>query len=58
MVKRAAVQLFESVEGFSDNFEHNKKLLKGLMPSKSIKNKVAGYLVRLVQQQKEKALLS
>ena len=54
MVKKAALQLFEQVEGFNDNFENNKKLLKNTMPSKSVQNKVAGGLVRLAKKQKQK----
>ena len=54
MVKKAALQLFEQVEGFNDNFENNKKLLKDTMPSKSVRNKVAGGLVRLANKQKQK----
>lgn len=54
MVKKAALQLFEQVEGFNDNFENNKKLLKDTMPSKAVRNKVAGGLVRLAKKQKQK----
>jgi small subunit ribosomal protein S17e len=54
MVKRAGYQLAETVSEFSDNFEHNKKLLKNTMPSKSIRNKVAGYIVRLEKKRKQK----
>ena len=50
MVKRAAVQLMDGVEEFTSDFETNKKLLKIKMPSKLIRNKVAGYITRLVKQ--------
>lgn len=36
---------------FSEDFEKNKKKLKGTMPSKKIRNKVAGYLSRLKKEQ-------
>jgi ribosomal protein S17E len=47
MVKRAASSLLKEENIFNDSFEHNKNLLKGSMPSKSIRNKIAGYLARL-----------
>lgn len=50
MIKRAAFQLAGSIEGFSEDFEHNKKLLGNTMPSKSTRNKVAGGIVRIVRQ--------
>ena len=54
MIKRAAVQLMDGVDSFTDDFEHNKKLLGDKMPSKSVRNKIAGYIARLVRQEKEK----
>jgi ribosomal protein S17E len=51
MVKRTAHQLMVGNDDFSQDFEVNKKLLKGLMPSKPIQNKVAGYISRLKKQQ-------
>ena len=56
MVKKAARQLYESVEDFSDDFEHNKKLLKGTLHFKSVRNKVAGGIVVLVKKEKQKEL--
>lgn len=53
MVKKAARQLYESVEDFSDDFEHNKKLLKGTIYYKSVRNKVAGGIVRLASKDKK-----
>ncbi len=53
MIKRAAKKLLEDKESFSESFEHNKKRLKDTMPSKPIRNKVAGYISRLVRMQKE-----
>lgn len=51
MIKKTAVQLLHGNEShFSMDFTHNKKVLKDTMPSKSIRNKVAGYIVRLQQQ--------
>ena len=47
MIKRASTQLLQSDIPFSPDFDHNKKLLKDTMPSKSIRNKIAGYIARL-----------
>ncbi|MEK6933794.1 MAG: 30S ribosomal protein S17e [Nanoarchaeota archaeon] len=50
MVKRAAKQLLGDEDTvFTSSFDFNKKLLKNLMPSKPIKNKVAGYIARLIR---------
>ncbi len=53
MVKRAARQLLDGEHFFSDSFDHNKKLLGNTMPSKPIRNKLAGYIARLIRAQKE-----
>ena len=56
MIKRTSKKLINKGNKFSEDFESNKKLLKGLMPSKGIRNKIAGYITRLIRQQKaEKA---
>ena len=47
MVKRAARQLLGGENDFDDSFEHDKKLLGNTMPSKPIRNKIAGYIARL-----------
>lgn len=49
MVKRAAKQLIEKEHPFNGSFEHNKKALRDLMPSKPIRNKIAGYIARLMR---------
>ena len=50
-VKNASKQLIAKEHSFTDNFEHNKVLITGFMPSKPIRNKVAGYLARLIRLQ-------
>jgi ribosomal protein S17E len=50
MVKRAAKQLIgnpELADVFNEEFTTNKKILGKLMPSKPIRNKIAGYIARL-----------
>jgi len=54
MVKKAARELFATVEGFSEDFERNKKLLKNTMPFKTVRNKVAGEIVHLAQKKRLK----
>ncbi|MBI2632576.1 30S ribosomal protein S17e [Candidatus Pacearchaeota archaeon] len=50
MVKRAAKQLLsEENTAFTSSFERNKKLLGNMMPSMPIRNKVAGYIARLIK---------
>ena len=53
MVKRTAKKLLASQpDSFDETFEHNKKVLANNMPSKPIRNKIAGYLARLVKMKK------
>ena len=50
LVKRTAEKLIkETNHDFSSNFEENKKILaeNQEMPSKKIRNKIAGYIARL-----------
>ena len=54
MIKKAASELFTASEGFSEDFERNKKILKDTMPSKSVRNKVAGQLTRLAKKKRQK----
>ncbi len=54
MIKKAAQELHKTLPEFSDDFEHNKKLLKGSIHYKSVRNKVAGEIVCLVKKQKLK----
>ena len=53
MVKRAAKQLLvKYVDKFDESFETNKKILGSTMPSKSTRNKIAGYIARLQRQKR------
>jgi len=53
LVKRTARNLIKKDHDFSEDFDHNKKLLGNLMPSKLMRNKIAGYIARLIRMQKE-----
>ena len=46
LIKRTGRSLLKEENNFTENFDDNKKVLKGLMPSKKIRNQVAGYITR------------
>ena len=52
-VKRTAKQLLQMEPSFSEDFIKNKKMLCDTMPSKPIRNKVAGDMVRLTRIKRE-----
>lgn len=47
LVKRTSHQLLNEENSFTEKFEDNKPLLGKSMPSKKIRNQIAGYLARL-----------
>ncbi len=55
LIKRTSKRLLEKNEDnlFSEDFTRNKRLLGKTMPSKKIKNKIAGYMVRLKNLEKQ-----
>lgn len=54
LIKRTA-KILEKEEGFGEEFQRNKKILGSTMPSKSVRNKIAGYITRIkVNKNKEK----
>jgi len=54
LIKRTSKQLIESDPDLYDiKFEHNKKILKNSLPSKRLRNKVAGYISRLKKDNKK-----
>ena len=52
MVKKAGAELIKKDFEFSSDFGKNKKILGNTMPSKKIRNRLAGYIVRLKQTKK------
>ena len=52
IVKRTSFKLFRDAIAFSPSFEENKKFLKNTMPSKKVKNQIAGFLARIVKRNK------
>ena len=47
LIKRTANNLLKEENVFSEEFGKNKRLLADTMPSKRIRNKIAGYISRL-----------
>jgi len=54
LIKRTAESLMEKGIEFTDNFENNKKIIGDTMPSKKIRNQIAGFIARLKKQEKDK----
>ena len=50
LVKRTSNLLLKQENKFTDKFEKNKELLKGLTQSKKIRNQIAGYITRVKKQ--------
>ncbi|MDO8517589.1 MAG: 30S ribosomal protein S17e [Nanoarchaeota archaeon] len=47
LIKRVANTLIKTEIKFTGSFEDNKKILGSTMPSKKLRNQIAGYLGRL-----------
>ncbi len=56
LIKRTAKILNARGIEFGEDFEKNKKALGNEMPSKKIRNQVAGYLTQLKKQERKNAL--
>ena len=54
LIKRSAKELVKRGIEFSEDFERNKRILGRTMPSKKIRNQIAGYLSRLYKKEKQK----
>lgn len=53
LVKRTSRQLIEnSSDSFGKTFEENKKALGNTLPSKKVRNKIAGYIARIKRNTK------
>ena len=57
LIKRTAENLVKEDISFNDKFERNKKILGSTMPSKKLRNQIAGYIARLKKMEKSKQLL-
>jgi len=54
LIRRSANSFIKNNIEFSDKFERNKKILGKTMPSKKLRNRIAGYLTRVKKQEKER----
>jgi small subunit ribosomal protein S17e len=55
LIKRASRQLIEKENSLTGSFEDNKKILGNTMPSKKMRNKIAGYVARLIKAKQAEA---
>ena len=57
-IRRTSKEMMEQGIIFSEDFNNNKKILGREMPSKKMRNQLAGFLVRYMQnKKKEKEML-
>ena len=54
LIKRTARSLLKEENNFTEDFNKAKSLLKNSMPSKRLRNRIAGYIARLKVQEREK----
>ena len=54
LIKRTSRTLITKDLDFSEDFERNKKILGRDMPSKKVRNQIAGYLARMKKMQRLK----
>lgn len=52
-IKRSAEELRRRGIAFGTEFDRNKKILGNTMPSKKIRNQLAGYISRLEKREKQ-----
>jgi len=51
LIKRTGKGLLSETDNFTPGFENNKQMIKGLTPSKKMRNQIAGYITRLKKRQ-------
>ena len=51
LIKRAANTLMKKGVKFTESFEKNKKILGNTMPSKKLRNQMAGFLAKTKKQE-------
>jgi|TARA_Y100000310_G_scaffold331937_1_gene406514 ribosomal protein S17E len=54
LIRRTANTLLKKDIEFTEKFEKNKKLLVNTLPSRKIRNQIAGLLAKIKKQEKEK----
>ena len=55
LIKRSAEKLSDTNLPFSEEFHHNKRMLGSTLPSKKLRNRIAGYIVRVKYEERKKA---
>ena len=53
LVKRTANAMLREENTFTESFDDNKNILKGSMPSKKIRNQIAGYIARINKRKQQ-----
>jgi len=53
LIKRTGNALLKEDLSFNEDFERNKKILGREMPSKKVRNQIAGYLARIKRRQSQ-----
>ncbi|MBU3913136.1 MAG: 30S ribosomal protein S17e [Nanoarchaeota archaeon] len=56
LVKRSTKKMLAEENSFTEKFEDNKIVLGKTMPSKKVRNKIAGYLARLKRVEARESL--
>ena len=51
-IKRYSEEMIQKGVEFSENFDRNKKILGNNMPSKKMRNQIAGHLVRRTKKER------
>ena len=54
LIKRTAETLMKEDLNLSEDFSKNKKVLGREMPSRKVRNQIAGYIARVKRREKEK----
>lgn len=54
LIRRSVKELMKKESSFEESFEKNKKILKNTIPSKKIRNQIAGLISKLKKQEKLK----
>jgi len=57
LIKRTARSLYKEPNKFTGKFEDNKPLLGPNMPSKRLRNQIAGYITRIIQNAQKKRVI-
>lgn len=53
LVRRSALTFIKKGVEFTESFEKNKKVLGDTMPSKKLRNQIAGFLSRVKKQERQ-----